>query len=103
MFAASTMDGWQVIPEHSALHPPFSTLHSQPSTLNLKPLSLVPAWQELVAIPFIRDDEVLDSATVPTAHGGLIFFFVSFFLIVAWTLLPVVVAVLLDNFRCEIL
>lgn len=60
--------------------------------------STMDGWQELVAIPFISEDEAAASATVPTAHVGLILFFVSFFLIVAWTLLPVVIAVLLDNF-----
>jgi hypothetical protein len=60
--------------------------------------STMDGWQELVAIPFISAEEAADSETVPTGHLGLILFFVSFFLIVAWTLLPVVIAVLLDNF-----
>ena len=59
--------------------------------------STMDGWQELVVMPFISDDDLAYSETVPQS-ALLIFFFVSFFLIVVWTLLPVVVAILLDNF-----
>ena len=59
--------------------------------------STMDGWQELVVMPFITDDDLAYSETVPQS-ALLIVFFVSFFLIVVWTLLPVVVAILLDNF-----
>ena len=59
--------------------------------------STMDGWQELVVIPFISEEEAGLSNSVPQ-NGMLIAFFVSFFLIVGWTLLPVVVAILLENF-----
>ena len=57
-------------------------------------------WQELVVIPMISCEDVegaFCSANVPS-DALIVFFFISYFIIVAWTLLPVVVAILLDNF-----
>ena len=59
--------------------------------------STMDGWQELVVIPFISEEEAGLSNSVPQ-NGMLIAFFVSFFLIVGWTLLPVIVAILLENF-----
>lgn len=55
-------------------------------------------WQELVVIPMIpEEDQENFSSNVPN-DALIAFFFISYFIIVAWTLLPVVVAILLDNF-----
>lgn len=59
--------------------------------------STMDGWQELIIIPMIPDEDLMFSDTVPT-NPWLIVFFVSFFLIVVWTLLPVVIAILLENF-----
>ena len=55
-------------------------------------VSSVDGWQELVVIPMSED-----STTVP--ENALIWiFFVSFIIIVVWTILPVVIAILLESF-----
>ena len=52
-------------------------------------------WQELVVMPMIAEQE--GSKTVPESLLTA-FFFITFVVIVVWTMLPVVVAVLLENF-----
>ena len=59
--------------------------------------STMDGWQELITIPMIPEEDLWFSDTVPI-DPLLIIFFVSFFLIVSWTLLPVVIAILLENF-----
>jgi len=54
-------------------------------------------WQELVVMPMIPEEEMDDSENVPS-DWSVVAFFISFFLIVVWTMLPVVVAILIDNF-----
>ena len=54
-------------------------------------------WQELVVIPMFTEDELEDSENVPS-NVIVVIFFISYFLVVCWTMLPVVVAILLDKF-----
>ena len=65
-------------------------------------VTTVDGWQELVVMPMICPDDgcpegFMGSPTVPE-DLLVVFFFVSFIVIVVWTMLPVVVAILLENF-----
>ena len=48
-------------------------------------------------LPMFTDEEMEWSENVPSDFLVIVFF-ISFFLIVVWTMLPVVVAILLENF-----
>jgi hypothetical protein len=64
-------------------------------------VTTVDGWQELVVMPMICPNDVCpEGITSPTVPEDLlvVFFFVSFVVIVVWTMLPVVVAILLENF-----
>ena len=69
-------------------------------------ITTMDGWQELVMMPMILSEaDVPDGSELPPGmsetvprNGLMILFIVSYFVVVVWTMLPIVVAILLENF-----
>ena len=69
-------------------------------------ITTMDGWQELVMMPMILSEaDVPDGSELPPGmsetvprNGLMIIFIVSYFVVVVWTMLPIVVAILLENF-----